>query len=581
MPAPLPSKSKGAQAGGCCCGGCWSPPRDLRGPTTGVLPQFSVQSYCCKCIPKQLCVRVSQEGAYDESYSLAERACDTLQPEGGGPLQFTGTIWADETTHEIEIFLEVRDEECWIVWEVVSLGWVGEKKIDHNIPADIYECDHGMKSRDCVKFGGTWQPDEESTLTIGIPETLDIANTIDCGGCSCMCRCLCISVWSRDPEQTITIVGTNEVVCADVRREQRVVCGELSELFHPTEAIWEHAGWVVRLAGGTEGPPVSEQITIGTGNDISECGISDTLLLTDDKEHIITADDEIAEVIYEFDAGDETGLRFRWVGNSDNALVLSEKCLVEFFAYDWVSNTWDLIGSIRGRNPVSLVQQLFRGKLEPEHTGTGVEQGRVQIKIRMSDGFTLKTNQLILTTTKCCELELIPPYDVPISAAIPKHSLAADGQCPSPFKFWQLLDDNDVEWYVAIDCSWCGGKCGSSLTGCCPRPIPRTVFAEILIDCPPCGTGLTVPLQEVSPAIWEGEGWHCGSPLTVRFSCNGSVWALRVEGAGACFFQGEAVRTECDPLNVDFAGEFGAGIGCCGTQGNGQFGAPISVTVVE
>jgi hypothetical protein len=199
-----------------------------------------------------------------------------------------------------------------------------------------------------------------------------------------------------------------------------------------------------------------------------------------------------------------------------------------------------------------------------------------------SDGDELYTDLCRIKTAKCCQLELTPPYGIVPTTTIEKLNLADEGNCPSPFKFWSFTDEDETEWYVSISCSWCGGNCGTVSTGCCPRPISRTLFAEVLIDCPTCTQPFTVPLIDSTGAgIWEGTGTHCGEEFRMTLSCGGNGWRVVSSGAGACSFTGDAVAVDCEPLNIEFAGEFAGGIGCCGVSGGAVTTAPITITVIE
>jgi|GEM_PF-2035224 len=569
---------KGRQCGGCCCGGCSSPPRDLRGPTVGELPQFSIQSLCCSCLPNQICVQIVEDGAYDESWAHIERACDKMQPAGGGPLQFSGNVWYDGELHLFNLYLELRpdgnSQVCWVLWEIDSLGWSGEKLINHNLLTTSYDCDLRMKSEDCATFGGEWQVTEAITLIISTPETVDLAEAVECGGCGCVCDCICLSIWSRDAAETIEFTGQNAIVCAQIDDGMRQICAAGDPLKLGGFVFWELDGWQLRINGGTMVPP--DSFTLIAGTSTLACNLQDTLTVIDEWEHLIDATaGGAAEVEYQWDIDDRMARRLQWAGISNGNLSKTE-----FFGWNWATSQWDLFGEIEGRQS-GQIERTFRQDLSDDFTGTGANLGIVKVKIKSRTAQRLRNDQLLLQTTRCCEIELIPPYYVVPSSPLEKLNLAQVGQCPSPHKFWNFTDTSGIDWTVAFECLWCGGRCGTSITSCCPRPIPAVVFAEILIDCPPCGAGLTVPLQNISPSIWEGVGLHCGSPLSVRFSCSGSSWYIEVEGAGACSFRGFATTTDCDPLNVTFSGDFSGGLGCCGTQENGQNGAPITIVVIE
>jgi hypothetical protein len=512
-------------------------------------------------------VTILEAAAYGDYSSLVERVCDGTAYEGG-PIQFRGNVIVDERFHQIEIRLEVRNGECWLMWEIESLGWLDEKKIDQNKPADIYECDHGMKSKDCVEFGGTWEIDEQTKLVIGMPETLDLQDLIDCGGCRCMCRCLCISIWKRNPDETIELQGQNEVVCAEVSRAMIPFCDD-EEVPGPRSASWFSNGWTFQLDGGSEAWPDVATVLAGTEQDYTPCSLENLMMFIDDREHVIEAAGGSVQVEYELNIQDRTPLRLVWGGRS-----FDEDSLVTFEVYDWASSSWDLLGSVGGRAAGEPTDRTFRHDLDPEHADSN---GDIRIRIIAVDCTELRTDQLKVITTRCCKIVPIPPYGVEFATPPAPLNLADIGQCPSPFKFWQLLDTSGVEWYISLECRWCGGSCGSQAVGCCPNPVPRTLFAEVQLGCTGCASSaFTVPIVAVSPFIWEGDITFCGSVFTVRFDCD----TIFIEGAGACSFTGNPTDVSCEPFQASYSGLFGGGIGCCGV-GSTDTEVPISVTVVE
>jgi hypothetical protein len=160
--------------------------------------------------------------------------------------------------------------------------------------------------------------------------------------------------------------------------------------------------------------------------------------------------------------------------------------------------------------------------------------------------------------------------------------MSVDGNCPSVFQFWNFFDQDDTEWFVSIDCSWCGGTCGgSAVTGCCPRPLSRTLFAEVEIDCPTCPNPFLVVLTNTTTGVWDGEGVHCDQPFEMTLGCSGpGAWSLSASGAGGCSFAGSLVSADCEPLNIVFEGDFQGGIGCCGV-GSMTTSTSMRITIFE
>lgn len=561
------AKSKGSSCGSCCCGGCWSPPHDSEAATSEII---AVQQYCCKCIPRFLCVSILD--SYGSSSFFFTRTCST---GSGGAVQFVGNVAIDNQSASMTIGLEVVDSLCYLKWNVSSLSLNGQSLIDHTQQASDYQCKYGMKTKACVEFGGEWDLGSGRTLTISIPNSLDIFNLIKCAGCKCMCRCLCMSIWKIPNGGSLQLIGSNELVCAELIKTPYDDCGITGFYEGDYKAVWSSSGWSVELKGGNEIVPYSRTIVAGTEQPYSPCTIGGALFYSDEYEHEITSASNTSSVIYEFDSEDRKGLSLKWIGRSHN-----EDSYVVFEAYDWTSSTWITLGSVSGRPSTTTLDTFFNSNLEAKYTGTGVNQGIIKIKLTSLNSLSLHSNLLRIITDRCCELELIPPDSVTPTSTISKVNLSQEGNCPSPFKFWNFFDTNGDEWYITIECSWCGDSCGSVSTGCCPRTIPKTLFAEITMGCSGCaGTTTVVPIISTTSAVWDGSVYFCGQLLEVSFSCNGSnQWVITVD-YGVCTYTGTSSSVSCDPFNVDFSGNLGGGIGCC--PGTSDSSTSITITVLE
>lgn len=563
-------KSKGTGGDGCCCGGCWDVPADSEVSSTARV--IEVQQYCCRCIPRFLCVTVT-DGDTTQS-TLIERTCSS----GGadGPVQFRGVVQVGTFSGSMQISLEVRSGQCWIVWTIASLSLGDEKQISQTTLPDEGECDYGMKQKDCVEFGGTWTIGEGQTLTIAMPDVLDIATLIECAGCRCLPRCFCMSIYSRDIMGEITYVGSNVVTCATLEREPLTDCGDPD--FYPGDryAQWAMNGWNVVLRGGFEPPPASATVITGTARSLTPCTLTGALMFGDEFEHIIDASGGSVAVTYFFSVADRTGLKMRWAGRSHNA-----ESTTTFAAWNWTTSSWDTLGSVAGRAAADTINRTFRSNLTTAHTGTGANVGQIRIRITAASCTELHSDVLRVVTDRCCKLELIPPQSVTPTTSVLPFDLSQPGNCPFPNPSWTFNATDGKEYVVGLNPAWCGGICGGVSTNCCDRPIPTTVFADVWVDCPGCtGIPVTVALTSSTGAIWEGTGTMCGSPVTVRLSCVGATWQIFVEGAGACSFTGNAISVTCTPLSIVFQGMFAGGIGCCGV-GSMDTSVAITVTVVE
>lgn len=558
---------KGSGQTGCCCGGCWAPPTDPRGATTADI--IEVQQYCCRCIPKYLCAIVSEAG-YDDASVLMTRNCSG--DYAGDPIQYSGTIRTRNGDLTLKVRLSVIYEQCYVTYEIAETGDSGTRLIDHSVTASQYDCAAGMTTEACVNFGGEWTLEDTRTLTISPPHTFDIGSNVRCAGCSCICKCMCISVASQDGDGNITIVGSNENACAVVSVREVTNCAgdKIDELKYAT---WTAGDWSVQLDGSDTAAPDTRTINAGTETTFAPCTITQILRFVDDEVHEIAAVSGTVNVVYEWNIDDKTPLSMRWIGRSHD-----ENSVLTISAYNWTLATYETLGTVNGVATGSDRNRMFNDLLDADNVGTGADLGKVRIRLLADYADDLITDLLIIKTTSCCKLELIPPGSVIPTATLAKVDLSATGFCPEVFNFWQFEDEAGTLWYVSIDCAWCGGLCGSVSTDCCGRPVSRTLFAEVTIGCGSCEGTATVPLfSDAAGTIWEGTGTHCNLPLNVSLSCAGGFWSISVEGAGACSFADTAGSVDCDPFYLTFAGRFAGGIGCCGV---GSVDTDVSISIV-
>ena len=409
-----------------------------------------------------------------------------------------------------------------------------------------------------------------STLTLEPPEGFDISSHIACGGCSCICKCLCISVLSQAPDGTVTIVGTNEVVCGVVETASVSNCAGTRTAQVSSGSWTTYEGWQVILPGGAEGPP--ESCTVSTGTEVSyaPCTLPAILYFADEEIHIINAASGDVVAVYQWNIEDRTPIRVSWVG-----YVLGEAATAYFQAYNWSTTAWDALGSQAGQAAAGWKFQRYQ--LGADYVGTGVNEGIVKIRVSAENATSLSTDMLRLQTTRCCKLELLPPVEP--AETLTKCDLSDPSNCPTVFHAWQFEDVDGVLWYVSIDCAWCGSQCGSVFTACCDRPVPRTLFAEVTVDCPSCITTFVVPLlANEAGSIWDGSGLMCTEPFSLSLSCDGTTWHIQTTaGPGACSFSGDATTAECEPLYLVFSGFYAGGIGCCGF---GSMDTMVAITIV-
>lgn len=560
------AKGKGAGRGGCCCGACRSVPTKINAATAEVI---EIQQKCCRCIPKNICFAVSI--GEDTFYSFAHLGC--VSDDGGDPIQYTGSITIDGELRQYKVRLSVRYDECYITWDIAALDWYGERLIDHSETADPYQCNHGQLTSACAQFGGIWEVGEY-TISIAEPAVLEVVDLLGCGGCNCMCDCLCISVYSRNSAGVYTLYGTNEIVCSTITDRIEAGCGEADHFVFPKVATWESNGWTIRLGNQNEHPITTHIVHSGVEQTSPGCNTRAAVWKGDGFSHDISG--ATIDVEYRFDIDLNTALELKWVGRSHD-----ENSVITFLAYNWVSEEWDFVASVDGRQDDVDINRALKANLEPEHTGTDDNDGLVYIRLTVAYGTDLITDMIRVVSDACCGFELAPPESVTLVDPPAKIVFGAE-TCPNPSAFWELLDTDDNEWFISANCSWCGSTCGTVATDCCPRPLGPTLFIEIALNCPTCAPAIiALPIQSgVTLGIWSGETQVCGQTLQASFSCSGGSWSLLLN-LGTCTWSGTADSVECDPFSIDFSGTLSGGLGCCGPTGD-PFATPtFSATVFE
>lgn len=561
--------------GGCCCGGCRTPPSDPREGAGALQNVIEVQQYCCRCIPKQVCISITEGST--TSHVLVAKGCGSAAYEGD-PIQYRAlvTIGGDEVF--INFRLKVIDEQCYIGWDIPDLDLSDQTLIDHTIPADEELCNYGMMSKQCAEFGGEWTV-EDPALTISISDTptLDLKDLVECAGCSCICKCLCISIYSRNATTGVfTLVGSNDVVCATLSRSTVEGCGNSEFYDTPWIAAWTSNDWTIRL-GDQYDRQISEYELIAGSESVSgTCTVRDAVWIGDRNEHSITG--ESIQVVYEWDIEHRTAKSVKWLGRS-----YDENSVIRFDAWNWVSSQWELVTSVDGRPDSTTINRAMFSNLDADYTGTGVDEGKVKIRLTVHYGDALHTDMIRLVTSECCAFTLTPPESITLESTPAIIPLTGANACPSPNPSWVMTATDDTEWYVSASCSWCGGTCGTSATACCPRPIGNLLFAEVTLGCPTCAPAtIVVPLSsDGSGAIWDGEVTVCGQTLSLSFSCEGTAWHISAVISGGCNWSGDASSVDCETFTVSFSGTLTGGLGCCGPTGDPNATPSIGITVIE
>jgi hypothetical protein len=597
---------KGSGSGGCCCGSCRTIPWDRRLPTTAIQP---MQGLCCRCIPIGVCVRID-EGGYDDFSKVLWNNCDTpLAPANEDPILYSGGFEALGTNDTLNIRYSVDEyDNCYITWDLVTLGLSGSKLIDN---ADLMDpatdpavCD-GQRKTDCCYFGGYWEVDDEFgnllfTLTISEPDLIEVRGTVQCGCCNCITNCFCLSVLERDPAVEFTYRGPRDHICATVVDDTRGDC-DGGTIEFPKSLTWAQPGgdWSVDMVSNRERPIGTANVVTGTADAYGPCSLDVLLWETDGQEHIVAGDGAgAAEIIYQANTFGDVATRLKWVGR-----YYAENATLEFQAWNYVTLVWDSLSiESRGRALGVTINTAAVILLDPAHTGTvAPDVGAVQIKLILANGETgaqVRTDKMRVLTESECELLLSPPYGIEPDAWLQntslKQSLAFPNNCPDPSAVWEFTATNGIDYLIFFEPLLCGDTCGTDVFPCCNRPLPLNLIATVDLSCVGvCGNPVSVPISTgTTGSIWSGSAPSCGTEadFSVNLACttadDGSpLWTLDVtQGPGSCSFSGSAVPSDqsCDPLQLVFSGNFDTGLGCCGsTESPFITTIPITVTVTE
>lgn len=571
----MAAKAKGTGMGGCCCGGCRTTPSDPREGAGGLQNVIEMQQYCCRCIPKQVCISVTYDGV--TTLALVPKGCGDATYEGDA-IQYTTMIDIEGVSYALNFRLSVIDEQCYIGWDIPDLELSDSTLIDQEDLADPETCTHGMRARQCATFGESWTViDPALEISINEVATLDLKDLVECAGCTCLCECMCISVASRNPETGIfTIVGSNEIECAVLSRETVSGCGDSSFYDTPWIASWVSHGWTITLGDQYDRQISTHTLLSGTESISGTCTVRDAVWIGDGNEHAIEG--ETVQVEYEWDIEYRIAKSVKWLGRS-----YDENSSIEFHAWNWVTSAWDLIATVAGRPVSTDINRIMFKALDADYTGTAANEGVVKIRLTVQDGSALHTDMIRITTGDCCELILTPPESVTLEAMPARIPLTGLNACPSPNPFWQVTEDDDTEWFISASCNWCGTSCGTISTACCPRPLGNQLFAEVTLGCPTCAPAtLVVPLSsDGSGAIWEGEVTVCSQTLSLSFSCEGDAWHITALLSNGCNWAGDASSADCEMFTVTFGGEMSGGLGCCGPTGGEGSTVTIGIVVIE
>jgi len=204
----------------CCCGGCFEIPADrsLVGAAQsggqepeGPVEMQPIQQYCCKCIPKHLCVSYHCEAS-------GEGASVILEPDHSCPpdkerdwkTHYKGILPVSGVAADVRFDFEVEDGKCYISLSSDELGIYG-KRVEMDAEKRCLLCATCERCDDVTVSAIEWDitsydPECSSDGIIGIRPAAhtSIPRAPDCSGCDnpyhnigpcdnwcCGCHCIC------------------------------------------------------------------------------------------------------------------------------------------------------------------------------------------------------------------------------------------------------------------------------------------------------------------------------------------------------------------------------------------------------
>ena len=438
----------------CCCNGCQQ-------ATAGSSPEAFLKrlsQYCCRCLPKALCVNIAGVR------QMVPLKCETWT--AGDPVLYTAKAQVNGEELTIGFRLTVEESEpydCFFCLVIPDLQIEGAIPYDCVLleKSNYYDpcypeydpCDE--VSEFCCDFATEWFVDvsyfgngeiSEIDISTSLADNLSLKGEIACGNCDCICRCMCFSVGATGPSGT---EFSMEEVCTD----------------DPVEPVWFRSdGWRISLSGKSPVSLVDFNLVEGSS--------------TGDAENILNSDMDLTQTLqpntsgildarYIFDTGTkEAAIDLTWWASVEEA-----GAVVEIQVLKWETEEWEVMATLEGLAPHPYYLPLTVG-LNPDQTGTGSNEGQVSIRLYSETVTKIVTSYVEIVSPDCCMLSLgLPPYVDVIDLPVPI-ALKFPIECPNPFGFWELESADATFYSIGFSCVNCDACEGVTVIDCCPVQIP-------------------------------------------------------------------------------------------------------------
>lgn len=541
-----------SRKGSCCCGDCFA--HDGCGKTGAV-----VFNFCCKCVPKRVCVKLFTDADYCEteawSYEtpVAVSEASWIDTNGSCSRRYEGVFSFCEKNIDFDItfWKDQYTDECYICLKSDALGYSLYTEGDESVVAD----------RVCLKMGGDYSD-------------LDVKRT--------ECRDMSF-VFPVDFSEVFYGGGTGYIT---IEPADYVQAPSPNPTISDSNLCKPHRICITRI--NTYG----EETIVHTCFDEYVNGWE---TFFDEEEH------ESVSIILEEYGDSKLVQLYSYAGDGEQKEAVCPQLYAEWELYDGT------IINIRADRQAKCTdcKCYCRCLCVTYQSSDGILERGIACENRNDDGcrttfnVTLAGNDLefYLRCDGCEVLSTVLGMNGLYGGTLVTEQ-ELDVLCPNGLEGqWTYQIANNQTATIYVQCVQCGSECTINELGttspCCPERetnIPRMLYATFgsSPDCPSLD-GAVVPMTLDSPlgatgSCWSGTitvevfGQPCTQRVTVRCVDDGmgnNVWRIsQTECSTGTSSTDDASVISCDPLEL---GVTFNGVGCC----EGGIGAEVGVTVTE